>query len=176
MSVLRSTNLAGQKKAAFDLLPLHFQVYAHDRLQRPIPAIMGEVRLEMVPMAGAGAGASADASADADVDASSEAGGRAPSNAFTGWLRSAATGARAHVTAGAGVAGAAQRRGGSSGSGAGDGDGDGDEDDRVVVIDNLHKTYLLGVEGLAALVCVYTPALACMYTSAKTTRSRRFGV
>jgi len=116
---------------------------------------MGEVRLEMVPLAGAGANADANADADADADASSEAGGGAPSNAFTGWRRSAdpRPGAGAHDPA-AGAAGAAQRRGVV----VGDRDGDGDEDDRVVVIDNLHKTYLLGVEGLAALVCASTPA------------------
>jgi putative ABC transport system ATP-binding protein len=51
------------------------------------------------------------------------------SNAYTVWSRSEAPAQRAADI-------------GSTG---------GDEDDNVVVIDNLHKTYLLGVEGVAAL-------------------------
>jgi putative ABC transport system ATP-binding protein len=93
---------------------------------------MTEVRLEMVSLSGA------------EAHEEGEADRAAPSNAFTGWRSSPSMGAHSPSAGVASASDAAQRRGGG-------GAGEEGEDECVVVIDNLHKTYLLGIEGVAAL-------------------------
>jgi putative ABC transport system ATP-binding protein len=95
---------------------------------------MTEVRLEMVPLVGA------------EAHGEGEADGVAPSNAFTGWRSSQSTGAHSPSAGAASTSDAAHRR-----RGGGWEEGGGGQDECVVVIDNLHKTYLLGIEGVAAL-------------------------
>ena len=96
---------------------------------------MTQVRLEMVPLAGA------------EEHEEGEEEGVAQSNAFTGWRSSPSTGAHSPSACTTSASDAAQRRGGGGGAG----EIGGGEDEFVVVIDNLHKTYLLGIEGVAAL-------------------------
>ena len=83
---------------------------------------MGDVVLEMVPMAPGGEGGM-------------------HSNAYTGWRS-----VNSHD-----IEEAEQQQGSSRAATRRSADGRGGDDDHVVLIDNLHKTYLLGVEGVAAL-------------------------
>jgi len=103
---------------------------------------MGEVVLEMVPMA------------PAEEASQSEVAIR--SNAYTGWRTSTRSEEMEEARPGAaqrpvGLGRRDHARGSGAHAHGGGNEDDEDEDDRVVIIDNLHKTYLLGVEGVAAL-------------------------